>query len=185
MVWLSVGSHGQSVLVKVTITCAICSAFYWTRLCFVHSYRSILQLVKPWYDEVKDYSFPYPRDCNPRCPLRCYGPMCTHYTQVETWLELHVIELNCCSSDINSDSRLFCFVDGVGNIQQSRLCCSHVPQYECMGFSVETCYVFSVQLLTQVSITGKLKVNCMLFFTQSYTVLNTCRKEACSFWWTC
>ncbi|XP_039982308.1 peptidase inhibitor 15-A [Xiphias gladius] len=45
-------------------------------------YRSILQLVKPWYDEVKDYSFPYPQDCNPRCPLRCYGPMCTHYTQM-------------------------------------------------------------------------------------------------------
>ncbi|KPP77481.1 peptidase inhibitor 15-like [Scleropages formosus] len=45
-------------------------------------YRSILQLVKPWYDEVKDYVFPYPRDCNPRCPLKCYGPMCTHYTQV-------------------------------------------------------------------------------------------------------
>ncbi|KAG9278387.1 peptidase inhibitor 15 [Astyanax mexicanus] len=46
------------------------------------NYRSILQLVKPWYDEVKDYVFPYPRDCNPRCPMRCYGPMCTHYTQM-------------------------------------------------------------------------------------------------------
>ncbi|OWK55520.1 Peptidase inhibitor 15 [Lonchura striata] len=46
-------------------------------------YRSILQLVKPWYDEVKDYAFPYPQDCNPRCPMRCYGPMCTHYTQGE------------------------------------------------------------------------------------------------------
>ncbi|XP_009694063.1 PREDICTED: peptidase inhibitor 15 [Cariama cristata] len=45
-------------------------------------YRSILQLVKPWYDEVKDYIFPYPQDCNPRCPMRCYGPMCTHYTQM-------------------------------------------------------------------------------------------------------
>lgn len=45
-------------------------------------YRSILQLVKPWYDEVKDYAFPYPQDCNPRCPMRCFGPMCTHYTQV-------------------------------------------------------------------------------------------------------
>ncbi|ELK02390.1 Peptidase inhibitor 15 [Pteropus alecto] len=33
-------------------------------------YRSILQLVKPWYDEVKDYAFPYPQDCNPRCPMR-------------------------------------------------------------------------------------------------------------------
>ncbi|KAL7984242.1 hypothetical protein Chor_002812, partial [Crotalus horridus] len=45
-------------------------------------YRSILQLVQPWYEEVKDYAFPYPQDCNPRCPMRCYGPMCTHYTQV-------------------------------------------------------------------------------------------------------
>ncbi|MXQ80206.1 hypothetical protein E5288_WYG006409 [Bos mutus] len=45
-------------------------------------YRSILQLVKPWYDEVKDYAFPYPQDCNPRCPMRCFGPMCTHYTQM-------------------------------------------------------------------------------------------------------
>ncbi|XP_064202524.1 peptidase inhibitor 15-like [Anguilla rostrata] len=45
-------------------------------------YQSILQLVKPWYDEVRDYVFPYPRDCNPQCPLRCYGPMCTHYTQM-------------------------------------------------------------------------------------------------------
>lgn len=48
----------------------------------VVSYRSILQLVKPWYDEVKDYVFPFPHDCNPTCPMRCFGPMCTHYTQV-------------------------------------------------------------------------------------------------------
>ncbi|KAG9329041.1 hypothetical protein JZ751_001000 [Albula glossodonta] len=41
-----------------------------------------LSLVKPWYDEVRDYAFPYPRDCNPQCPMRCYGPMCTHYTQM-------------------------------------------------------------------------------------------------------
>ncbi|XP_055057991.2 peptidase inhibitor 15 [Misgurnus anguillicaudatus] len=46
------------------------------------NYHSIIQLVKPWYDEVKDYAFPYPRDCNPQCPMRCYGPMCTHYTQM-------------------------------------------------------------------------------------------------------
>ncbi len=57
----------------------------WCYVWIVYRYRSILQLVKPWYDEVKDYSFPYPRDCNPRCPLKCYGPMCTHYTQV-SWL---------------------------------------------------------------------------------------------------
>uniref|UniRef100_A0A8C2A7V9 Peptidase inhibitor 15b n=1 Tax=Cyprinus carpio TaxID=7962 RepID=A0A8C2A7V9_CYPCA len=46
------------------------------------NYHSILQLVKPWYDEVRDYVFPYPHDCNPHCPMRCYGPMCTHYTQM-------------------------------------------------------------------------------------------------------
>ncbi|XP_067460916.1 peptidase inhibitor 15-like [Thunnus thynnus] len=45
-------------------------------------YQSILQLVKPWYDEVNDYVFPYPHLCNPSCPLLCYGPMCTHYTQM-------------------------------------------------------------------------------------------------------
>ncbi|CAB1350017.1 unnamed protein product, partial [Coregonus sp. 'balchen'] len=35
-----------------------------------------------WYDEVRDYSFPYPQECNPYCPFRCSGPVCTHYTQV-------------------------------------------------------------------------------------------------------
>lgn len=114
---------------------------------FVYSYRSILQLVKPWYDEVKDYSFPYPRDCNPRCPLKCYGPMCTHYTQVDRWLKLCVTPMNHCSNVINWQL-IFIFADGVGNIQQSRLCYSHMPQYECMGFSVETGNIFSLQLFT-------------------------------------
>ncbi|XP_059913904.1 peptidase inhibitor 15-like [Gadus macrocephalus] len=45
-------------------------------------YTSIVQLVEPWFDEVKDYAFPYPGLCNPACPLLCYGPMCTHYTQM-------------------------------------------------------------------------------------------------------
>lgn len=40
--------------------------------------------VQAWYDEVKDYSFPYPQECNPYCPFRCSGPVCTHYTQVAT-----------------------------------------------------------------------------------------------------
>lgn len=35
-----------------------------------------------WYDEVKDYTYPYPHECNPWCPERCSGLMCTHYTQV-------------------------------------------------------------------------------------------------------
>ncbi|TTR36200.1 Cysteine-rich secretory protein LCCL domain-containing 2 [Bagarius yarrelli] len=35
-----------------------------------------------WYDEVKHYTYPYPHECNPWCPDRCSGPMCTHYTQL-------------------------------------------------------------------------------------------------------
>uniref|UniRef100_A0A8C6UBG8 Cysteine-rich secretory protein LCCL domain containing 1a n=1 Tax=Neogobius melanostomus TaxID=47308 RepID=A0A8C6UBG8_9GOBI len=38
--------------------------------------------VQAWYDEVKDFSYPYPQECNPYCPFRCSGPVCTHYTQV-------------------------------------------------------------------------------------------------------
>ncbi|CAJ0959288.1 unnamed protein product [Ranitomeya imitator] len=39
-------------------------------------------LGQSWYDEVKDYTYPYPHECNPFCPDRCSGPMCTHYTQI-------------------------------------------------------------------------------------------------------
>uniref|UniRef100_A0A7N9APW3 Cysteine rich secretory protein LCCL domain containing 1 n=1 Tax=Mastacembelus armatus TaxID=205130 RepID=A0A7N9APW3_9TELE len=45
-------------------------------------YRPPTFHVQAWYDEVKDYSFPYPQECNPYCPLRCSGPVCTHYTQL-------------------------------------------------------------------------------------------------------
>lgn len=45
-------------------------------------YRPPTFHVQAWYDEVKDYSFPYPQECNPYCPFRCSGPVCTHYTQV-------------------------------------------------------------------------------------------------------
>lgn len=38
--------------------------------------------MQSWYDEVKDYTYPYPHECNPWCPERCSGAMCTHYTQV-------------------------------------------------------------------------------------------------------
>uniref|UniRef100_A0A8C7DSN8 Cysteine rich secretory protein LCCL domain containing 1 n=1 Tax=Oncorhynchus kisutch TaxID=8019 RepID=A0A8C7DSN8_ONCKI len=38
--------------------------------------------VQAWYNEVKDYSFPYPQECDPYCPFRCSGPVCTHYTQL-------------------------------------------------------------------------------------------------------
>lgn len=45
-------------------------------------YRPPAFHVQAWYDEVKDYTYPYPHECNPWCPDRCSGPMCTHYTQL-------------------------------------------------------------------------------------------------------
>lgn len=51
-------------------------AVHWGR------YRSPAYHVQAWYDEVKDYTYPYPQECNPWCPERCSGPMCTHYTQI-------------------------------------------------------------------------------------------------------
>ncbi|XP_054621807.1 cysteine-rich secretory protein LCCL domain-containing 1 isoform X2 [Dunckerocampus dactyliophorus] len=45
-------------------------------------YRPPTFHVQAWYDEVRDYSYPYPQECNPYCPLRCSGPVCTHYTQL-------------------------------------------------------------------------------------------------------
>ncbi|XP_076838128.1 cysteine-rich secretory protein LCCL domain-containing 1b [Brachyhypopomus gauderio] len=38
--------------------------------------------VQAWYDEVRDFSYPYPQECDPYCPYRCSGPVCTHYTQL-------------------------------------------------------------------------------------------------------
>lgn len=55
----------------------------WTTHHFCPSrYRSPGFHVQSWYDEVKDYTYPYPHECNPWCPERCSGAMCTHYTQV-------------------------------------------------------------------------------------------------------
>ncbi|CAB1418986.1 unnamed protein product [Pleuronectes platessa] len=45
-------------------------------------HRSPAYHVQAWYDEVKDYTYPYPHECNPWCPEGCSGPMCTHYTQL-------------------------------------------------------------------------------------------------------
>ncbi|XP_062841642.1 cysteine-rich secretory protein LCCL domain-containing 1 [Trichomycterus rosablanca] len=45
-------------------------------------YRPPTSHVQAWYDEVKDFTFPYPQECNPYCPFRCSGPVCTHYTQL-------------------------------------------------------------------------------------------------------
>ncbi|KAM4630465.1 cysteine-rich secretory protein LCCL domain-containing 2 [Polymixia lowei] len=65
--------HGpQDLLMSIGQNLAV----HWGR------YRSPAYHVQAWYDEVKDYTFPYPQECNPWCPDRCAGPMCTHYTQL-------------------------------------------------------------------------------------------------------
>lgn len=45
-------------------------------------YVSPAAQVQTWYDEAKDYTYPYPHECRPWCPERCSGTMCTHYTQL-------------------------------------------------------------------------------------------------------
>ncbi|XP_006641271.1 cysteine-rich secretory protein LCCL domain-containing 2 [Lepisosteus oculatus] len=65
--------HGpQNLLMSIGQNLAV----HWGR------YRSPAYHVQAWYDEVKDYTYPYPDECNPWCPERCSGPMCTHYTQI-------------------------------------------------------------------------------------------------------
>ncbi|XP_027704224.1 peptidase inhibitor R3HDML [Vombatus ursinus] len=50
----------------------------------IHSgrYRSVVDLIKSWSEEKQHYSFPNPKECSPRCPWHCSGPVCTHYTQM-------------------------------------------------------------------------------------------------------
>ncbi|KAJ8417820.1 hypothetical protein AAFF_G00226630 [Aldrovandia affinis] len=65
--------HGpQDLLMSIGQNLAV----HWGR------YRSPAYHTQAWYDEVKDYTYPYPHECNPWCPERCSGPMCTHYTQL-------------------------------------------------------------------------------------------------------
>uniref|UniRef100_A0A8D2IQX7 Cysteine rich secretory protein LCCL domain containing 1 n=1 Tax=Varanus komodoensis TaxID=61221 RepID=A0A8D2IQX7_VARKO len=45
-------------------------------------YRPLTFHVQSWYDEVRDFTYPYPQECDPYCPYKCSGPVCTHYTQV-------------------------------------------------------------------------------------------------------
>ncbi|KAM5263768.1 cysteine-rich secretory protein LCCL domain-containing 2 [Ctenodactylus gundi] len=68
-------------------------AVHWGR------YRSPAFHVQSWYDEVKDYTYPYPHECNPWCPERCSGSMCTHYTQI-VWATTNKIgcAVNTCHS---------------------------------------------------------------------------------------
>uniref|UniRef100_A0A8C6NF48 Uncharacterized protein n=1 Tax=Melopsittacus undulatus TaxID=13146 RepID=A0A8C6NF48_MELUD len=65
--------HGPSALIR---SIGQNLAVHWGR------YRSPAFHVQSWYDEVKDYTYPYPHECNPWCPDKCTGAMCTHYTQI-------------------------------------------------------------------------------------------------------
>ncbi|XP_027540713.1 cysteine-rich secretory protein LCCL domain-containing 2 [Neopelma chrysocephalum] len=65
--------HGPSDLIR---SIGQNLAVHWGR------YRSPAFHVQSWYDEVKDYTFPHPHECNPWCPDKCTGSMCTHYTQI-------------------------------------------------------------------------------------------------------
>lgn len=42
----------------------------------------MVDMVRSWHREQQHYSFPHPRECNPRCPSKCSGSVCSHYTQV-------------------------------------------------------------------------------------------------------
>ncbi|XP_028925773.1 cysteine-rich secretory protein LCCL domain-containing 1 [Ornithorhynchus anatinus] len=45
-------------------------------------YRPLTFHVQSWYDEVRHFTYPDPSECDPDCPFRCSGPVCTHYTQL-------------------------------------------------------------------------------------------------------
>lgn len=94
--FLSFGfSASMNLLVTISLLCLDCGPAPWLLAltkaedgddCFFalvpYRYRPPTFHVQAWYDEVKDYSFSYPQECNPYCPFKCSGPVCTHYTQV-------------------------------------------------------------------------------------------------------
>lgn len=110
--------------------------------------------MQSWYDEVKDYTFPYPHECNPWCPDRCTGAMCTHYTQVKDskgsvptlptsplcldWGNLLIFN-NCIS-----------LTDSLGHDQQDWLCCACLQADECVGRDLGERCLPGLQLLPQV-----------------------------------
>ncbi|KAJ7407521.1 Cysteine-rich secretory protein LCCL domain-containing 1 [Willisornis vidua] len=86
-------------------------------------YRPPTFHVQAWYDEVRDFTYPYPHECNPYCPYRCSGPVCTHYTQV-VWA---------------TSSRIGCAINLCHNMniwgqiwpKAVYLVCNYSPKYEC------------------------------------------------------
>ncbi|MBN3306301.1 CRLD2 protein, partial [Amia calva] len=127
-------------------------AVHWGR------YRSPAYHVQAWYDEVKDYTYPYPQECNPWCPERCSGPMCTHYTQM-VWATTNKVgcAVNVCKSmsvwgDIWENSvYLVCNYSPKGNwigeapYQHGRSCSQCPPSYG-GGCKENLCYNADTQV---------------------------------------
>lgn len=91
-------------LLQIVPFCSLSFVFFNTFVCVSYRYRSPAFHVQAWYDEVKDYTYPYPSECNPWCPERCSGPMCTHYTQVRRcWTTARILVMLIC----NKETRLF------------------------------------------------------------------------------
>lgn len=82
-----------------------CNIWFYFFSNFTHSlwlfslrYRPPTFHVQAWYDEVRDFSYPYEHECNPYCPFRCSGPVCTHYTQVcFGYITPHFSKLSLCN----------------------------------------------------------------------------------------
>lgn len=110
-------------------------------------YRPPTFHVQAWYDEVKDYSFPYPQECNTYCPFKCSGPVCTHYTQVTTHGLYHSIYIG---GHSGSDFGLPAAAD-LGYQQSDWLCCQLVLQHECLGPDLGQSHLSCLQLFAKVS----------------------------------
>lgn len=132
-----------------------------TGLCFFR-YRSPAFHVQSWYDEVKDYTYPYPHECNPWCPDKCTGSMCTHYTQVKETKGFCIYTLctpprPSCHCDVCPQrgsllifNNCVALADSLGHDEQDRLCCERLQADERLGRNLGERRLPGLQLLTEV-----------------------------------
>lgn len=113
---------------------------------FASRYRPPTFHVQAWYDEVKDFSFSYPQECNPYCPFKCSGPVCTHYTQVIV-VFYHLITSRGGAYVI---SLRLPVAAGLGHKQSDRLRRQLVLQHECVGPDLGQSGLSCLQLFTKV-----------------------------------
>lgn len=130
-------------------------------------YQSITDLVRSWYDERQHFSY----------PNRCSGPVCSHYTQVgrispldwvrgSIWIQRDLSETPCSqlmmsklmgfSLWIRVSTSALCFLsDGVGEHQQSGMCCQEVLQHVRVWEHLEGGNAAGLQLLYKVRRTSR------------------------------